>query len=216
MTRFSASENATASQLAHVSYRVFASLDFLSGTIRLCSGDEDETWGGFTWTALGKFGAISPIKESADSGPEGLQLTLTGVDNSLITTTLTEKYHNRSVVIYVGYLSDAGALVATPHQIWEGRMDTLSIQTDDSTSIIVVNCENRLILWAKASGWLYTHEHQGLLTDVSPDDFFDQVQAIADKVVKWGGTLVVTGGGGNIGGPGGGRDTRPHAGALFF
>ena len=211
MTRFAAAANTTASGQAHVPYRIFVDLDFASGILYLCSGDRPYTFNGHTYDALGKLGAVSNIEESADLGPDKLELTLSGVDNSLLVTTLTEKYHGRSVSLYVGYVdANTTDLVATPQLLWEGRMDTMGIRTDEGGSTIALTCENRLMLWNKPSGWNYTHEDQGLLSTVSPDDFFDQVEAIQNKTVKWGGMVVTTGGGGG-GGGGGGRPgtTRP-------
>jgi len=63
-----------------------------------------------------------------------------------------------------------------------------------------------LIMWNKASDWLYTHEHQGLLTTLAIDNFFDKITEIQDKIIKWGGASVTTGGGGGgRGGPGRGH-----------
>jgi len=202
MTRFAAAENEAAVEGAHVPYVVFVEFDFPSGIIRLCSSDRSYSVSGQTYTALGSFGSISGVKESSDGTPDKLEFILAGVPNNLALT--TEKYHGRSVAVHIGFVDVNGDLVATPHMnLWEGRMDTIASRSEEGGSSIVVTCEQRLIMWNQASGWLYSHEHQGLLSAVANDKFFDKVAELANKTVRWGGFGVATGGGG------GGGGTRP-------
>ena len=131
MTRFAAPENEGASELSHIPYVMFSDFDFPSGHVRLNSAAREYTFGSQTYTPAGKLAAIGPVKESADLSPDKLEFTLSGVDNSLILTVLGEKYHGRSASLYVGYLDANGGLVATPHLLWEGRMDVMAIALGD-------------------------------------------------------------------------------------
>lgn len=193
MTRLTASENRTASAAAVVPYVCFAAFDFPSGVVRLNSSERSYTFSSNTYLGAGSLAGVSAVKESADGGPDKMEFTLSGVDNSLIVTTLTEKYHGRSVEFYVGYVDQNTDLVATPHLLWEGRMETMAIRTGVNTSVIRLVAQNRNIIWSKTAGWLYTHEHQQLLTALGTDLFFDQVNNMQDKVVRWGSNLVPTG-----------------------
>lgn len=192
MTRFSSSLNAAAITQPIVPYVMFAEFDFVSGTIRVSSADKIYTWGGNSWTPLGELAGVDGPQEATDLSSQQLTFTLTGVDNGLITTTLGENYHNRSCSLSIGYLDPvSGQLVDTPELLWEGRMDTMTINTDANSSQIVLVAENRLVTWQQSSGWLYTQEHQRIFD--STDNFFDQVTSLSNKSVKWNDTPVYPG-----------------------
>lgn len=193
MTRFAAAAMTTAAEQPHVPYVMFADLDFLSGHLRLNSSDRALEFGGNVYLGGGELVGIGEVVESAALNPEKISLSLSGVDNSLISKVLTESYHGRSAVLYVAYIGTEGSLVSTPEMLWEGRMDSLGIRTDQGSSEIELVCESRLVLWNEATELLYTNEHQGLLTASAPDDFFNRVVELMDKVVKWGGAMVATG-----------------------
>lgn len=193
MTRFAAAALTDAASQPHVPYIIFGDLDFLSGHVRVNTSDRNIEFGGNTYLGGGQLVGIGEVVESAALQPEKISLTLAGVDNSLITTVLGESYHGRGAVLYVCYLGSDGALVGTPEMLWEGRMDTMGISTGERGSEIELTCESRLVLWNESNELLYTHEHQGLLTALMIDRFFDRVTEIVDKIVKWGGAMVVTG-----------------------
>lgn len=191
MSRFALTANADATELDHVSYVLLCELNFASGFIRLNSGDRVYTHAGNTYQPFGSLASISSVKENGELVPESLEFTLPGVDPSLITTTLTENYAGRAVTLWVAYLDDNLQFVATPQVLWEGLMDQMNIQREEKTATIQLVCESRLIRWQKASGWLYTHEHQRLVD--STDDFLNYVALMVNRVLKWGGFRVHTG-----------------------
>lgn len=184
MTRFAATENADAVALPHVPYVLFVDLDFASGHVRLNSCDRSFTFGSNTYEAIGKLGGIGPVNESAALNPDKLEFTLAGVDNALISTVITEKYHGRSATLYVGYCDEEWTLLADPEVLWEGRMDTMAVRAEQNGAAIKLVCENRLIIWNLASGWRYTNEHQQLL--FSGDTFFDRLASLMNKILRWG------------------------------
>lgn len=193
MSRFASTINATAVTLPHVPYVAFLELDFLSGTLYLSSGDKVYTWGSNAYQPLGQFAAIADLTESTDITSQSLQFTLSGVDSGLMNTTLAEAYHGRTALLSVGYLDpNTGALLDTPESIWSGLMDVMTIKADKNTAAIILTCENRLVAWNQASGWLYTQEHQRLID--ATDNFLDQVTSLSNKSVVWGNSGVSTGG----------------------
>jgi hypothetical protein len=210
VTRFAAAALTNAANQTHVPYVVFADLDFLSAHVRINSSDRAIEFGGNTYLGGGQLVGIGEVTESAALNPEKISLTLSGVDTSLISTVLNETYHGRSATLYVCYLGSDGQLVGTPEMLWEGRMDTLGIQSEEGGSTIDLICESRLVLWNEATELLYTHEHHGLLTASAPDDFFNRVVDLMDKVVKWGGAMVTTGIPTSIGQPAVGSRRQPR------
>lgn len=194
MSRFDSSTNETATQQAHVPYVLLAEFDFASGFVRLSSRDRAYTHQGNEFGAIGNLGGVGPVRENGNLSPEKLEFQLSGVDSSLISTTLTEDYHGRDARLWVGYLGEDDQLVATPQIIWEGFMDTMTLRREAGSAVIALVCENRLIRWKDTAGWLYTFEHQQLFD--STDTFFDKVSTLPNKVAKWGGATVWRGDGG--------------------
>lgn len=196
MTRFALTANQDASELPHVPYVILVEMDFASGFVRANSSDRYFTHQGNEFAPFGTLASIGPVRENGDLSPEKLEFQLSGVDNSLITVTLTEDYHGRDVRVWVGSLGETMQLVTTPELIWEGLMDVMTIRTEQNESIISVIAENRLLRWNDAADWLYTQEHQRLYD--ATDDFLNQVAIIQNKEVKWGEYALRTreGGGG--------------------
>lgn len=188
MSRMDSTANNAVTAQPHVPYCVFVDLAFDSANVRVCSGYRsyifDDAEGSNTYSGLGEFGAIDQVKESASLVPDKLQLTLSGVDNGLLTSTLAENYHGRSATIYVGYLNSNGDLVDAPYLCWEGRMDVMTIKTDVNSSTISLVCENRLVLWNRSQGWLYTTEHQSTLMGII-DNFFDLLPVFQNRTLGW-------------------------------
>jgi len=54
--------------------------------------------------------------------------------------------------------------------------------------VIEVNAENRLAMFKRADGWLYTHEHQAQF--YTGDDGFSLLAAQETKTLQWGGKTV--------------------------
>lgn len=205
MTRFALTANEDATEAAHVPYVLLAEFDFASGFVRVNSGSKSYTHDGNTYGALGTLGGLGPVRENGNLTPEKLEFQLSGVDNSLLSTTLTEDYHGRSAKLWVGYLNEQTLeLITTPQIIWEGVMDTMSIRAEQNRSTIAMVCENHLIRWGESAGWTYTQEHQRIFD--TTDDFFNQVAVLSTKIVKWGGGSVVGGVDGRGRTPGPGRD----------
>jgi hypothetical protein len=191
MSRFTLTANDDATEEPNVAYAILADLDFVSGTIYLNSTDRAYTHNGHTYTAFGKLASIGSVKENGELVPESLEFVL-GVDSSLLTTTMTENYTGRAVTLWLAYLDENLQFVTTPEILWEGLMDQMNIEYDEGTALIQLICESRLIRWNKAAGWLYTHEHQGLIATALgiTDNFFSYLAAMVNRVLKWGGFPV--------------------------
>jgi hypothetical protein len=184
MTRFAIPANSTAVTQPHVPYVLLVQFDFVSGFVRVNSSDRSFIHQGNTYGGLGTLGAIGGVKENETLTPEKLEFQLSGVDNSLLSTTLTEDYHGRDATLWIGYLTNDLQFVGTPEILWEGYMDVMTIRTESNASTISLVCENRLIRWNNAADFLYTYEHQ-ILFDAT-DKFFDQVALLPNKSVRWG------------------------------
>lgn len=207
MSRLSTTNTSAASGMI-VPYALLVDFDFPSGHVLLTSWSSDIVWGGNTYKSLGRLVNVPEIAETSDLVPQAIQYTLSSQGSALppLSTALTEKYHNRTAKLYVGWLDpdNLPALRDTPYLLHEGLMDRMPLEADKNASTVYLSVESRLILWNKAAGWMYTDDHQRQLEPTGTDNFFNLVNSLANKVVKWGEKTV---GSGSMGG--GGQPSPP-------
>lgn len=183
MTRFASATNSTEAAKNAVRLFVAVDLDFASGHVRVHDGIGQIAWGGNTYEGIGQFGGIEAVSESTDVIARPLSLTLSGVDSSLVSVTMTEVYQNRQATIFVGFVNEStNAVVATPETAWEGRMNQMTLSAAGGAANIRLTCEHRLRREPRIAR--YTNEDQQLL--FSGDKFFDLVPSIKGFVARWG------------------------------
>ena len=104
-------------------------MQFTSGTIRKSTSPVDLTVGGYTWGGLGGLLDVQAVSESADTGTEQLELTLSLVDVAMLALTLgsVEGYRGRRVRLYLQLLNSAYQPVDTPVLRWAGFMDQVKV-----------------------------------------------------------------------------------------
>lgn len=184
MTWFESAANQTAATAAHAEVVTFVELDFPEGFIRVHTRIGTITWGGYDWLGLGQLGSVEMVREDSEIRPNGVKLTLTGVDSALVTSAIQSQYHGRAVTIYVGLMAtDTLALGATPETVFRGMMDYMTIELAKDSGRITVNCESELARWNRPRGLAYTHESQQLI--YPGDTGFDMVPTIQTRVLDW-------------------------------
>ena len=157
-------------------------LAFDSGAVRLWNGYYDLTVDGEEYIGSGSLLGISSIDETAEIEANGVTITLSGIDSSLISVALTENYQNRTAKIYIGAIADNGTV--SSYQIFSGRLDVMTIEESGETATIAVTAENRLIDLERPRTRRYTSEDQKSLF---PGDLgLDYVNDLQDKTLDWG------------------------------
>ena len=160
-------------------------LGFDSGAVRLFSGVGTISWHGNTYTGAGTLGSISPIEETSDVRSNGVQLTLSGISSSLISTALGEQYQGRTCTIWLGFLDSSDALIADPVQMFSGKLDVMSITDSGETCAITVTAENRLVDLERPSEIrYYTDSDQKRLS--TGDKGCEFVETLQTKDIVWG------------------------------
>lgn len=143
---------------------------------------------GTTYVGSGDLLSVGAVDETADIRANGIKLTLSGLDSSIISSALTEDSQGKVVKIYFGVLTTTDnqtVVVDTPYQTFEGFIDTMSILEDNNTAVISVNVENKLIILEKALNRRYTDQDQKNL--FSGDKGLEFVDDMQDKTIMWGG-----------------------------
>lgn len=200
----------TAAQLAEITAQnlrpaVFCQLLFTSGYQYIWSGIGPISWNGQTWTGVGTYGNISSIPETSDLTAMGIKLSLSGIPSDFVTHALGEVRQGAPVIIYQGFLTPSGGVVANPNNAWAGRMDTCEIAESGDTSVISITAESRLLDLNRSRERRYQKQDQTI--DFPGDLGFDYVPSLQELSVVWGkssATSLPAGGPGGKPGPGGG------------
>ena len=146
-------------QITSSNLKPFFAVDVAFSTpLRLWTGYSEITIGGNTFTGSGNLLALSPVDESADIRANGVKISLSGLDSSVISSALTEDAQGTVVKIFFGVLDDSQAVVDTPYQTFEGFIDTMSIVEDGETSQISVDVENKLVRLERPTNRRYTDQ----------------------------------------------------------
>lgn len=160
-------------------------LAFESGTVRLWTGYGTIEINGNSFLTGGDILSISGITETAEVEANGISVGLTGLDTALIGSALSEPYQGRDCNLYVGVLSDAGAVIADPIKIFAGRMDLMTVEDNGGSAEINVTAESKLIDLERGRQRRYTSTDQKL--DYPDDRGLDFIAELQDKQVIWGG-----------------------------
>ena len=167
-------------------------LDFASGPIRLSTGAQDLDWGGFTWEAVGGALEFGGIEETADSKGQGVDINISGVDQSILAVLLGSQYRGRTAKVYRAHLDPtAGKVLDSPLLLFQGlQLSPYQVEEEQQRTGGTVKISTRL------SGYFGVERVRGIQTNVvshghefSGETFFQHVASIANSKVYWGTAL---------------------------
>lgn len=203
----------------HIRPAFFVEIEFSSGVQRMWSGVGDFVWNSQTFSGVGHFGGISPVKESGEVVASNFILSLSGIPSSLLGLALSEIRHNKRAKVWFALLDENGAVISDPVRIAKGFTDRAEIQEAGDFATIRLNCETQDAQLQRAKERRWTPEDQkaalwldGSRQQTNPSDKgFDDVPALAEINLVWGEKPLpqATGPSGG-GGGGGGRDRGPR------
>lgn len=157
---------------------------FASGPLRLWSGLTEIDWAGQSWSGAGALLGLGSVEETGSVVASGTVVSLSGVPPDLVQLAIAEARQGLPGKLWLGLLTETGAIIADPVLAFAGRLDVPEITDDAETCRITISYESRLIDLNTARSWRYTHESQKAIW---PDDRgFEYVTAIQDQEIKWG------------------------------
>lgn len=159
-------------------------LAFDSGTLNFWTGYGDITANGETWTGAGTIMAFSRTNEATDLSANGMTVTFTGLESSIVAILLGENYRSRIAKIYLGALGDDNLPVSDMYQIFAGRMDVMVLQENGQTATIAITIENVLIDLERPRARKLTNEEQ--LKRYAADSSLSGVAQLQDRQIAWG------------------------------
>jgi hypothetical protein len=159
-------------------------LDTGGGYVRVWNGIGDLTYDSEVYLGAGTLGKISTFEEDTDLSANGINIEMSGIPSSMISTALGQMEQGRSVQIWIGLFDSSDAIIADPYELFAGFVDAVEVHEGPETSSISINAENRLIRLEKANTRRYTPEDQGI--DDPTDLGFEFVASLQDKEIIFG------------------------------
>ncbi len=157
--------------------------------IRLHTGIGDLVHDSNTYQGVGTLGAISAISENVSMAASGMNLSLSGIDNSLISTFQRKDIHNSDVTLWHGYFNNSTGALLVPVMIFNGFVNNTNINIGDKTSVISVNIINEITRWQKNTPKRFNDQSQK--SDYPNDIFFSRQALLREETITWGGVADV-------------------------
>ena len=160
--------------------------DIPTGTQYLTDSFIPITYDSHTYSPLGYFLSFSDIEETTQLIINSLTLSISGVDQVYISHVLSERFIDRKVVIYKGFLSTSDdSLIADPVLIFQGNMNTPSIHEaeNEGMSTVSISVANQFVDFEKTSG---RYTNQASQQSVYPGDLGFNYASEIIKDIVWG------------------------------
>ncbi|MCQ9615945.1 hypothetical protein L1889_03860 [Paenalcaligenes niemegkensis] len=183
MSRGLSTAQRAAAKAPHRMAIALVELHFQGGLLALALSPWDVTHAGQTYQRTGALMRIEAAHESSKSF-EGIKMTMTGLDASVMTIAANEPYRGRLVRILKAYVEpDTGALIGSPVVQFIGRIRGMPIQENNETCTVAVMAEHyEAELQRPAPLRLNNADQQRLYPGDMGAEYADQLE---DKVVIW-------------------------------
>jgi hypothetical protein len=167
----------------------FVALEFSTGTLYLSTGAVDVTWNAHTWVAVGGALELGAVQETGDTSAQALDLTLAGVDQTVVVALFGAGYRGRAVTVYRAYLDAAtGTVVGTPLTLFAGIQRgayTVEESRTHAGGAVTVRTTVQTVLATQRVRGIQANlvSHAQVYTG---DTFFQNVAALQNIEVYWG------------------------------
>ena len=105
-----------------------------------------------TYSASSFIMGMGSFTEETDISKQSLDLTLSGADQTFISTCLNENIVNDAVSIYRGFLNDSNALIDDPFLFYKGTIDTYEISESGEASHVTLKIVSHWADFGKTNG----------------------------------------------------------------
>lgn len=186
MTRGVDTDTGTALNSSYFIAANFVKMDFPAGALRLWTGVGTVTFLSESYVGTGNLGQISEIEETMDLRAAGISLSLSGIPSELLSKVLQENIRNRSIKVWFAVLDSELEIEGDEILVFDGTMDTLSIDDQGESSVIQVTAESRMIDLGRPRTQVYTDEFQRTID--ATDNSLEYLADLANKAngFRWG------------------------------
>lgn len=155
---------------------------FDSGVTRVHSGTGFVILNGESYSGIGILGQVGAVKEQNTTSPTQLNLTLAGLDTSMLSIFLNENCVGKFVSMRVAALDD-DFNVLDSDLVFKGKIRDTAVLAGKN-SAINVTVSNIFEEWANGKSWRYTDESQRKKNN--DDRIFRYVSQMSDRSIYWG------------------------------
>lgn len=157
---------------------------FITQTLRIWSGVGDIVWNSVTWLGNGYLGLFAGGNEIQETQATGIEITLSGVPQAILSLILQEINQGASGKLYFGFLNSAGAVIVDPYPLFSGKADSANISEGPTSATVTLAYETPLIDLERPKEFRYTKESQRVFFPT--DQGFDYVSVLQDWSGFWG------------------------------
>lgn len=148
------------------------------------------TWTGYgtltvlgeEWLGIADALQISPSSEVVDTGSEGLEVVLSGVDPSQISLALQEEVQGKDCEVWFGFMDENGLVIPDPYLEFAGEADVLSHSEDGRTAQLTMTVETA---WSDTAPSNVRYSDATQQAMFPGDRFFEFAAAHASAGVTW-------------------------------
>lgn len=160
-----------------------AIITFKTETVYCWTGVGNIVYNGNTYLGVGDFGKLSSIVEGSDVQAFGCSISLSAIDPTLLSESLTDIQIGAPVTIYFALLDTSGNIYGTPYPAFVGIVDKPTISLGTQQMTISLALESKLANLQRASQRRFTAADQRYYY---PDDSaFNFVEQLNDQALKW-------------------------------
>lgn len=171
-------------------YIIFVDMDFPGENVRVHNGVGTYSFGGNDYMGVGTFGSVSPVRESIELVDQPINLTLSGIDTTIINILRSVNITGRDVEIFIGVLDKEAQLVGTPQSMILAEVDAISVIAGKENAV-QLSLQTRAARLRRRNNKRWTLEHHQ--ADYPGDLFFEFLPYVVAAEVQWGGERVRTG-----------------------
>ncbi len=160
-----------------------AQITFRSTTEYVWSGNGDIVYNGNTYRGVGSLGKVSMMTEGTDVHAYGLQISLSGIDASLLSESMTDVQIGAPATVWFVLLDASGNILGSPYALFTGVVDKPTVTPGIDTITISLALETRLANLQRGSVRRYTAADQQVY--YPGDTGFNWVEQLNDQALRW-------------------------------
>lgn len=190
----------TQTQASQLSPVFFIEADFPSptGTVRVCTlGGQYFKWNGEQWGGLGGVLTISPITDTTDLRAQSYKIGVNLLDGNWLDPTTLGDYNGKDCKIWFGAFDNSitenasldtdPRLTLDPYLMIDGFLDNDEAELTGQGGNLEFTVIDKLEAMNRRSELRYTQEHQANMFPSSNDRGLENIPALQDKELRWGG-----------------------------
>jgi hypothetical protein len=162
---------------------LFVAIQHPSGTGYFATGIGSRIWNGHTWAGTGKFGSITPMKDSSEIAIQDITFSISGVDPGILAG-LADDVCNLNGSVWLYCLGADDTVVPNPFQLVNSLLDFQTFTIDASgTATVSILAHSGFYTLARGVEEAWTPQNQRLAFPT--DTGLDMVPSLQNQNLQW-------------------------------